>query len=115
MLQCLVGTEADAVGVLPGQQARPSGFGGEVPQRGDLDGGRRGGLGGGDGGGLRDPGDGVDESFEAHVPALGPRGHDHGDGDRRDARNASLRAEVRDATGELLDTAVGSFAIFPRR
>lgn len=35
--------------------------------------------------------------------------------DRRNARNASLRAEVRDATDELLATAVGSFAIFPRR
>lgn len=35
--------------------------------------------------------------------------------DRRNSRNASLRAEVRDATGEVLATAVGSFAIFPRR
>ena len=35
--------------------------------------------------------------------------------DRRNSRNASLRAEVHDATGELLATAVGSFAIFPRR
>lgn len=35
--------------------------------------------------------------------------------DRRNSRNASLRAEVRDATDELLATAVGSFAIFPRR
>jgi len=35
--------------------------------------------------------------------------------DRRNSRNASLRAEVRDTTGELLATAVGSFAIFPHR
>lgn len=34
--------------------------------------------------------------------------------DRRNSRNASLRAEVRDDTDELLATAVGSFAIFPR-
>lgn len=35
--------------------------------------------------------------------------------DRRNSRNASLRAEVRDGEDELLATAVGSFAIFPRR
>jgi acyl-CoA thioesterase len=35
--------------------------------------------------------------------------------DRRNSRNASLRAEVHDAEGEVLATAVGSFAIFPRR
>lgn len=35
--------------------------------------------------------------------------------DRRNSRNASLRAEARDDTDELLATAVGSFAIFPRR
>jgi acyl-coenzyme A thioesterase PaaI-like protein len=35
--------------------------------------------------------------------------------DRRNRTNAVLRSEVRDSDGELLATAVGSYAIFPRR
>lgn len=35
--------------------------------------------------------------------------------DRRTRSNASLRGEVTHADGRLLSTAVGSFAIFPRR
>lgn len=35
--------------------------------------------------------------------------------DRRNARAASLRAEVRHEDGTLMVTAIGSFAIYPRR
>ena len=35
--------------------------------------------------------------------------------DRRNRTNAVLRSEVRTGDGELLATAIGSYAIFPRR
>jgi uncharacterized protein (TIGR00369 family) len=35
--------------------------------------------------------------------------------DRRNRRNAVLRSEVRHADGKLLATAIGTYAIFPRR
>lgn len=35
--------------------------------------------------------------------------------DRRNRTNAVLRSEVRDSEGDLLATAIGSYAIFPRR
>ena len=35
--------------------------------------------------------------------------------DRRNRRNAVLRSEVRTGDGELMATAIGTYAIFPRR
>ena len=35
--------------------------------------------------------------------------------DRRNRRNAVLRSEVRTAEGDLMATAIGTYAIFPRR
>ena len=35
--------------------------------------------------------------------------------DRRNRRNAVLRSEVRTADGDLMATAIGTYAIFPRR
>ena len=35
--------------------------------------------------------------------------------DRRNRRNAVLRCEVRTADGDLMATAIGTYAIFPRR
>ena len=39
----------------------------------------------------------------------------HSDLDRRTRSNAALRSEVADEGGRLLATAVGTYAIFPRR